>query len=81
MNSIVKTLNLIEKYTGLKLNLCDYFTGVKEHNGKKYFNVVLPKRNSESKDYDKLKRFSEKYNLISIEPNGVNRAAIFFVNN
>ena len=75
--SIPDILKLIKEQTGLKLELCDYFTGTKEHNGRKYFNVILPQRTSESKDYDTLKRFADKYKIISVEPNGLNRVAIF----
>lgn len=75
---ILKTLNLIEAQTGLKLTLCDYFTGICTHNEEDYFNVVLPKKISESMEYDTLLRFANKYNIIRVEPNGVNRLAIFF---
>ena len=75
--SIPETLELIEEQTGLKLELCDYFTGIKEHNGRKYFNVILSQRTSESKEYDTLKRFADKYKLILVEPNGLNRVAVF----
>ena len=75
--SIPETLELIKEQTGLELGLCDCFTGIKEHNGKKYFNVILSQRTSESKDYDLLKRFADKYKLISIEPNGLKRVAVF----
>jgi len=68
---------LIKEQTGLELGLCDYFTGIKEHNGSKYFNVILPKRTSESNEYDILKRFADKYQLISVEPNGLKRVAVF----
>lgn len=74
---IIETLELIKQQTGLIFNLCDYFTGIKEQNGRKYFNVILPQRTSESKDYDLLKRFSDKYKIISVEPNGLNRVAVF----
>ena len=75
--SIPETLELIKEQTGLELDLCDYFTGIKEHNGRKYFNVILSQRTSESKDYDLLKRFADKYKLISVEPNGLKRVAVF----
>lgn len=75
--SIPETLELIKGQIGLKLELCDYFTGIKEHNGRKYFNVILSQRTSESKDYDTLKRFTDKYKLISVEPNGLKRVAVF----
>ena len=75
--SIPETLELIKEQTGLELGLCDCFTGIKEHNGKKYFNVILSQRTSVSKDYDLLKRFADKYKLISVEPNGLKRVAVF----
>lgn len=76
--SIPEALDLIKEQIGLELNLCDYFTGIKEHNGQKYFNVVLSQRTSESQDFDKLKRFAEQYKLIKVEPNGLKRVAVFF---
>ena len=75
--SIPETLELIKDQTGLKLELCNYFTGIKEHNGREYLNVILSQRTSESKEYDTLKRFADKYKLISVEPNGLNRVAVF----
>ena len=74
--SISETLELIKKQTGLNLVLCDYFTGIHNYRGRKYFNVILSQRISESRDYDVLKKFADKYNLISVEPNGLNRVAI-----
>lgn len=73
---IAGILELIKKQTGIELQLCDYFAGIKEHNGKKYFNVILKERNSESKEFELLKRFSKQYKIIDIEPNGLNRLAI-----
>lgn len=73
-------LDLIKEQIGLELNLCDYFTGIKEHNGQKYFNVILSQRTSESQDFDKLKRFAEQYKLIKVEPNGLKRVAVFYTN-
>jgi hypothetical protein len=75
--SIPETLALIKEQTGLVLELCDYFVGIKKHNGRKYFNVILPQRLSESKDYVLLERFADKYKLISVEPCGVHRLSIF----
>ena len=74
---ISDTLNLIKEQIGLELQLCDYFTGIKEMNGRKYFNVILLERTSESKDYDLLRRFAKKHKLISVEPNGLNRVSVF----
>ena len=75
--NIPEILELIKDQTGLQLELCDYFTGIKNHNGRKYFNVILSQRTSESKEYNILKRFADKYKLISVEPNGLRRVAIF----
>lgn len=74
--SILEILELIKQQIGLELNLCEHFTGIKEHNSKKYFNVILSERVSESKEYDLLIRFAKKYRIISVEPNGLNRVAI-----
>lgn len=75
--SIPEIMELIKHQTGLRLELCDYFTGVREHNGREYFNVILSQRTSESKEYDTLKRFADKYKLISVEPNGLKRVSVF----
>ena len=74
---IQKTLQLIKDNTALDLILCDYFTGIRENSKGKYFNIVLIDKTCESLDYVCLQRFSEKYGLIKIEPNGVRRVAIF----
>lgn len=71
------TLKYIEEQLGLKLKLCDHFTGINEMGGIKYFNVVLKERTSESDEYIKLKRFSDKYKTIRIESNGLKRVAVF----
>jgi len=71
------TLLLIEEQTGLKLTLCDFFTGISEMAGRKYFNVILEDRTSESNVFDALSRFAKKSGLISVEPNGVKRIAVF----
>ena len=75
---INETLEMIKEQTGLELQLCDYFTGIKYHAGKPYFNVMLDKRTSESADFVKLERFSDKYKSIEVAPNGVNIVAIYF---
>jgi len=77
MSKIEDTLKLIKEQTGLELKLCSYFTGLRKHNKKEYFNVELPKNTSESIEYKILKRYSEKYNIISVEPNGAKRLAIY----
>ena len=80
MEAIQETLENIKELTGLSLTLCDYFTGLRTSGGKKYFNVILPTRTSEAVEYTKLLQFSRKYGSISVEPNGVNRLAIFILN-
>jgi hypothetical protein len=75
---ITNILSEIKEQIGLDLNLCDYFTGVIDTNRGKYFNVILNERTSDSQDYVKLERYSEKFKTISVEPNGLKRVAIFF---
>jgi hypothetical protein len=77
---INETLDLIKKQTGLDLQLCDYFTGIKENEKGKYFNVVLKNHVSDSKEFDLLQKFADKYKLISVRPNGYKRIAIFIKN-
>lgn len=74
---IEETLKLIKEQIGLDLKLCHDFTGIQTHNGKKYFNVVLQEKTSDSKEFDKIKYFAKKYKLIHIEQNGLKRIAIF----
>ena len=76
-NKITQTLTLIEQQTGLRLHLCDHFTGVRHFNNKPYFNIVLKEKISESLDYNKLKMWSEKYKILQIENNGLKRIAVF----
>jgi len=78
MESINEALRYIDKMTGLKLNLCECFTGIEYHNGLKYFNVLVDKPVSESEEYTKLLRLSSTYNDIKVEPNGYKRLAIYF---
>lgn len=78
---IKKTLKLIEKQTGLRLTLCDHFTGLRYNNGKPYFNVVIDSIVSESKEYDLLEKFSKQYGFIKVEPNGYKRLAIYINQN
>ncbi|MBQ0138464.1 MAG: hypothetical protein KBT36_04135, partial [Kurthia sp.] len=74
VDEITKTLTEIKNQIGLDLKPCDHFTGVREFNGKKYFNIMLETRVSESLQYQKLLSFG-KYKL---EPNGFERVSIFF---
>lgn len=79
-NIINETLLLIKEQTGLSLKLCDYFTGIRTFKGRKYFNVLLDDRLSNSNEYLILERFAKKYGLISLEANGVKRVAIIINN-
>lgn len=74
---VEKTLNLIKEQTGLNLQLCEQFSDIGIYDGRKYFNVILKERISESQEYAILERFAEKYKLVSVQPNGVFRVAIF----
>lgn len=77
-HSIEVTLAEIKKASGLQLVPCDYFKGIQTHNNKNYFNVILKDRVSESSVYSRLLNLI-KYGLISsVEPNGLNRLAIYF---
>lgn len=76
-NKINKTLTLIEKQTGLRLELCDHFDGIRYFNDKPYFNVVLKEKISESLEYDKLKNWCNQYKILKIENNGLKRIALF----
>lgn len=74
---IEETLKLIKDYTGLDLQLCDYFTGVKKSAKGEYFNVVLKHPIYESHEHTILERFAKQYKIIQVEPNGYKRLAIF----
>ena len=76
---IQQTLNEIERITGLKLILCEDFAGIKNHNGRNYFNVILKTKYWISQEVDVLERYSNKYKKITIEPNGEKRIAIFLL--
>lgn len=80
-NKIIDILELIKKQTGLELKLCDYFTGMHTYKGNNYFNIITKKRISESSEYILLERFANKFNKITIEPNGLKRIAIIIRSN
>lgn len=73
-----EVLLYIKRQIGLDLVLCDYFTGIRHYNGQKYFNAVLSQRTSESDQFARLSSFADRSGLISVQPNGVNRVAVFF---
>lgn len=80
---IVDTLELIKEQIGMTLTPCPHFTGVKTYNGKEYFNVILPSRvydpaaHRRSEQYRELESFAHHTGLIAIQPNGIDRVAIF----
>lgn len=77
---IEKTLKTIKEQVNVDLDLCDYFTGVKDFGRDEYYFNVLLKDNrvSESKDFDKLCVFSRNYNMFRVEPCGLDRVSIIF---
>lgn len=78
IGSIESIINLLKDQTGVVVEKCESFPGI-FFNGGRYFNVVLKERVSESRDYTKLCEFCMKYGTtLKIEPNGLNRIAIFF---
>lgn len=79
-DEIQKVLDFIKSQIGLKLTPDSDFSGIKMHNGKKYFNVILNQRTSESDEFNLLDRFAKKGKLLKVEPNGLDRVAIFFDN-
>ena len=74
---IEDTLRYIDEHIGLKLNLCDHFTGLYSILGKKYFNVVLNDKVNESKEYAMLSNLSCKHGSIGVMQNGLRRVAVF----
>lgn len=79
-NKINDTLTLIEEQTGLRLELCEHFKGIRYFNYKPYFNVILKDKISESLEYLKIKRWSDQYRILHIESNGLKRISIFIKN-
>lgn len=75
-NKIKENLTYIYEQTGLRLDLCDHFTGIHYMCNEPYFNVVLKDKLSESVDYDNFKRWCDKYG-VKIENNGLKRLSIF----
>lgn len=74
---IENSLKHIKEQTGLSLCLCNYFTGLRNHNGRRLFNVVLKDKVCESLEYEILERFSRKYKTFDLEQSGVRRVSIF----
>ena len=81
METVDRVLKEIKELTGINLTPCGFFTGIKNHNGKSYFNVILNDNVSDSKEYDSLLRLANKNSIIiDVQPNGVKRLAVFYDN-
>ena len=77
--TIAALLRFIKVYSGLTLHADEYFNGIKTRKGKKYFNVELQQRISESIEFQQLERLSSNSGIITrVDPNGFRRVAIFF---
>ncbi len=69
----------IEEQTGLILTPCDSFSGLKQHQGRSYYNFLVNDRFSESQEVLQLLRLADTSSRVyKIESNGLNRVAIFF---
>lgn len=78
MTTIQQVLEEIKMQIGLSLVEDTAFPGIQNHCGRSYFSVDLGDRVTESAAFAKLERYaSPDSSVISVEPNGVNRVAIF----
>lgn len=81
MFTVQEIQTYIEKQTGLQLEICQDFPGLKVYKGKSYYNFLTKERFSESQEVLQLQRLAKRSNVIhSIEPNGLNRVAILMRN-
>lgn len=72
----------VKSQIGVDLIIDDYFSGVRECKGEKYFNIELGDPFFISEDVEKLSRISGDDRIIeSVQPNGNKRLAIFFNKN
>ena len=84
---ITNVVNEIKRVYGLELKLDTYFSGIQmtQAPNEIYFNVELPdRRTSRSRIYQELVRISSLKTIKHmgrIEPNGLNRVAIFLLEN
>lgn len=78
MNNIETKLAEIKDQTGLHLDLCDHFTGIRTHKGKKHFNVILKDPIFISTEYTKLEKLSAKGVISEVKPAGYKRVSIYF---
>jgi hypothetical protein len=62
---------------GINVQEDPHFTGVREHQGRPYFNVDLGERCGSSPKFDQLETLASKEGKFTVEPSGLERAAIF----
>ena len=65
------------KRNGIELEPCTHFDGPLSHKGKEYFNVLTNERHWCSQKLEKLYRLAKQYGKFTVEPNGIDRLAIF----
>lgn len=79
MPSVKEIQEYIANYAGINLEPCEDFSGLNKHRGETYYNFLLKERVSESQEFFLLQRIASNTNLIyRVEPNGLNRVAVFF---
>ena len=67
----------LKEQTGIDFKIDPYFSEIKTHRGQKYFNLDLGERVWNSRKYLTLERLSETHKTFTVEPNGIERIAIF----
>ena len=70
-DKINKVIAEVKEQTGIEL------VSSKKNNKRSFFYVDIPTMVSEWSEYDKLERYASQYKTIRIEPNGVNKIAIY----
>jgi hypothetical protein len=75
--AIITVLAEINKVMGTNLQSSD--SKITKKFGKKFFNVELSDRVVLSRDYTLLQRYANTYKKIDVQPNGVNKVAIFII--
>jgi hypothetical protein len=71
---VIEFLNI---QTGLNLTPDDHFSGIRYQGTRKYANVLLQERVTESQTFLALESFANTF-LDGVEPNGLYRVAVFF---
>lgn len=83
MNNIDTTLSKIQEQSGLRLTLCDYFTGIRNNGAGDYFNVILSEDiylygGEMCHEYMTLGILVDEGIISDVAPNGIRRVAIYF---